>query len=147
MKVRAMKIVFSERCLEYSYPGHLESPARIREATKILRGYGYSFLEPLPASEEDLLRVHTKEWVERVKRGGFFDADTPGSDNIYEYASFSAGGAILAARVGSFSLMRPPGHHAGKAGRALGAATLGFCYFNNIAIAVRHLDQIGRAHV
>ena len=36
--------------------------------------------------------------------------------------------------------MRPPGHHAGRNGRAMGASTLGFCYFNNIAIAVKKLD-------
>ena len=37
--------------------------------------------------------------------------------------------------------MRPPGHHAGRNGLALGAPTLGFCYFNNIAIAVKHLGK------
>ena len=47
----------------------------------------------------------------------------------------------MAARVNGFSLMRPPGHHAGRSGRALGASSLGFCYFNNLAIAVRSLDK------
>ncbi len=136
-----VEIVFSERCLDYSYFGHLESPQRVREASEILKKMGYTFLEPEPASEEDLLQAHTKDWVERVKRGGFFDGDTPGSENIYEYARLSAGGAQLAARIRGFSLLRPPGHHAGKGGRALGAPTLGFCYFNNMAVAVRDLDR------
>lgn len=105
-----MEIVFSERCLEYSYFGHVESPDGVRKAGELLTKFGYRFLEPEPASEEDLLRVHTRDWVERAKRGCFFDVNTPGSENIYEYASLSAGGAIKAARVKGFSLLRPPGH-------------------------------------
>jgi len=136
-----LEIVHSKRCLDYSYPEHLESPERVGRASELLSKFGYSFLQPEPASEEDLLRVHSRSWVEKVKRGGLFDADTPGGKNIYEYATLAAGGAILAATVVGFSLLRPPGHHAGKAGRALGASTLGFCYFNNIAIAVRRLDE------
>ena len=69
------------------------------------------------------------------------DVDTPTYENIYEYAKLAAGGAILAAKVNGFSLMRPPGHHAGRNGAALGAYTRGFCYLNNIAIAVKHLDK------
>ena len=137
-----MRIVFSERCLEYSWPGHIEGPERVRKAFNFLREK-YEFLEPKPASMEDLLNVHSKSYVDRVKNartGSYLDGDTPVPENIYEYARLSAGGAILAAHEKGFSLMRPPGHHAGKNGRALGAATLGFCYFNNIAIAVRSLD-------
>jgi acetoin utilization deacetylase AcuC-like enzyme len=76
-----------------------------------------------------------------VKKGMVEDGDTPAYDNIYEYARLSAGGALLAAKVNGFSLMRPPGHHIGTHGTALGAATRGFCYFNNIAIAVKHLNK------
>jgi len=135
------KIVFSERCLEYSYFGHVEDPDRVKEAHKILRKTGYEFLEPEPVSEEDLLNVHSKAWIERVKRGGFFDGDTPGEEDIFKYASLSAGAAVVAAKEKAFSLMRPPGHHAGIDGRAMGAPTLGFCYLNNVAIAVRHLKR------
>jgi len=69
------------------------------------------------------------------------DVDTPAYENIYEYARLSAGGAILASKVNGFSLMRPPGHHVGRNGAALGAYTRGFCYLNNIAIAVKLLDK------
>jgi acetoin utilization deacetylase AcuC-like enzyme len=137
----SLEIVHSKRCLEYSYAGHPENPSRVSKAGEILKELGYRFVEPKPASDEDLLRAHTKDWIERVRRGGSFDADTPGSADIYEYARLSAGRALVAANAGGLSLLRPPGHHAGKAGRALCAATLGFCYFNNIAIAVRHLDE------
>jgi len=47
----------------------------------------------------------------------------------------------LAAKTNGFSLMRPPGHHAGRSGAALGVYTRGFCYLNNIAIAVKALDK------
>jgi acetoin utilization deacetylase AcuC-like enzyme len=136
-----MKIVFSRRCLEYYEPWHPESPVRVREAYNCLKEKGYEFIEPTPASYEDLLRAHTAAYIDRVRTGNFHDPDSPPIENIYEYASLSAGGAIMAARVNGFSLMRPPGHHAGRSGRALGASSLGFCYFNNLAIAVRSLDK------
>jgi acetoin utilization deacetylase AcuC-like enzyme len=69
------------------------------------------------------------------------DGDTPAPRNIYKYALLSAGAALIAARERGFSFMRPPGHHAGRNGRAMGAPTLGFCYFNNIAIAVKKLNM------
>ncbi len=135
-----MKIVFSEKCLEYG-SGHIEGPERVRRAYEILKEKGYEFLVPQPASEHDVLRVHDADYVRRLKDGFVEDADTPAYENIYEYARLAAGGAILAAKVAGFSLMRPPGHHAGRRGIALGASTRGFCYLNNIAIAVRFLGK------
>jgi len=134
------KIIFSEKCLGYGQ-WHIEGPERVRKAAEILKGLGYEFLEPEPASEDDLLRVHDTDYVWNVKKSLVADPDTPAYDNIYEFARLSAGGAILAAKVGGFSIMRPPGHHAGRNGVALGAYTRGFCYFNNIAVAVKHLDK------
>jgi acetoin utilization deacetylase AcuC-like enzyme len=134
-----LKIIFSEKCLEYSN-WHIESPERVREAWQILQNEGYEFIRAKPASEDEILRVHSKEYVEKIKSGNFYDSDSPAYKNIYEYARLSAGGAILAGKEKVFSLMRPPGHHAGRNGKALGAHTLGFCYFNNIAIAVKSLD-------
>jgi acetoin utilization deacetylase AcuC-like enzyme len=137
-----MKIIFSEKCLEYSWPGHIERPERIRKALEQLRGK-YEFVEPKPASQQDLLTVHSREYVDFVKNakaGTYLDGDTPAPENIYEYALLSAGAALLAAQKHGFSLMRPPGHHAGRNGRAMGASTLGFCYFNNLAIAIKKLD-------
>ena len=134
------KIIFSEKCLGYGQ-WHIEGPERVRKAAEVLKGLGYEFLEPEPASEDDLLRVHDTDYVWNVKKSLVADPDTPAYDNIYEFARFSAGGAILAAKVGGFSIMRPPGHHAGRNGAALGAYTRGFCYFNNIAVAVKYLDR------
>ena len=47
----------------------------------------------------------------------------------------------MASKINGFSLMRPPGHHVGKNGAALGVYTRGFCYFNNLAITVKKLDK------
>ncbi|MGB9683465.1 MAG: histone deacetylase family protein [Candidatus Bathyarchaeales archaeon] len=134
------KIVFSEKCLEYG-SWHIESPKRVQIAYKILKEMGYEFVEPEPASEEDLFKVHDANYIQLLKKGAIEDPDTPAYENIYEYARLSAGAAILAAKINGFSLMRPPGHHVGKYGAALGAYTKGFCYINNIAVAVKHLGK------
>jgi len=134
------KIIFSEKCLKYG-SWHIESPERVKIAYEILKEKGYEFLEPEPATEKDLHKVHEASYIQMLKEGVIEDPDTPAYKNIYEYAVLSAGGAILAAEVNGFSLMRPPGHHAGRNGIALGAYTKGFCYINNIAVAVRHLNK------
>ncbi len=129
-----MKIVYSDKCLEFG--GSPESPDRVGRVQEFLKEKGYEFVEPEPASKEDIALVHTERHIRRIKEEDFHDPDTPAWDNIYEYASLSAGGAIMAHEKNGLSLMRPPGHHAGRDGKALGAPTLGFCYFNSIAIAV-----------
>lgn len=142
-----MKILFSETCLEYSQPGHPESPQRVASAYQFLEGKGYEFIEPKPCEDEDLLLVHTEEFVEKVKNGRFFDLDTPNLPGMYNHAILSAGAAIEAMRLAlkgerAFSLMRPPGHHADQ------YRVAGFCYFNNIAIAVkRALDSVERVAI
>ena len=138
-----MFIVFSPKCLDYTWPGHIESPKRVETALHFLETK-YEFLEPDSASENDLLTVHSKKYIDLIKNakpGSYFDGDTPAPANIYDYALLSAGGALLAAKKNGFSLMRPPGHHAGINGKAMGVSTLGFCYFNNIAIAVRKMNE------
>jgi acetoin utilization deacetylase AcuC-like enzyme len=142
MDARAMKtkIVFSEKCLGYG-SFHIEGPQRVKAAHEILAAKGYEFLEPEAASEEDLLRVHDSEYIWNLKKGLVEDPDTPANENIYEFARLSTGGAILAAKINGFSLTRPPGHHAGRSGAALGVYTRGFCYVNNIAVAVKALGK------
>jgi acetoin utilization deacetylase AcuC-like enzyme len=73
-----MKIIFSEKCLEYSWLGHIERPERIRKALELLRQY--EFLEPKPASQQDLLTVHSREYVELIKNaeaGSFLEGTHP----------------------------------------------------------------------
>jgi len=132
------KIVFSEKCLNYG-GWHIEGPTRVKMAHNFLKEKNYEFLEPTSASEEDILRVHDADYIWNLKKGLVEDPDTPAYEDIYEHARLSAGGAILAAKINGFSLMRPPGHHAGRSGAALGVYTRGFCYVNIIAVAMKVL--------
>jgi len=134
------KIVYSEKCLGYG-TWHIEGPQRVKTAHDILKAKGYESLVPTPANDNDLLTVHDAEYIWKVKKGLVEDTDTPAYDNIYEYARLSVGGALLASKINGLSLMRPPGHHVGRNGAALGVYTRGFCYFNNIAIAVKELNK------
>lgn len=143
-----IKIIFSPRCLEYESPGHPESPKRLLRAWEYLKGKGIDLIEPSPCGEEDILLAHSQGLIDSVKSGSFRDADTPNIRGIFEYARLSAGAAIKAQQVcleqgiKAFSLMRPPGHHAGK------DTVAGFCYFNNMAIAVkRALLKVDRAAI
>jgi acetoin utilization deacetylase AcuC-like enzyme len=130
------KIVYSEKCLGYG-TWHIEGPQRVKVAHEILQAKGYEFVEPKPASDYEVLSVHDADYLFNVKKGLVEDPDTPAYKDIYEFAQLSAGGALLASKINGFSLMRPPGHHVGRCGAALGVYTRGFCYLNNIAIAVK----------
>jgi len=148
-----MKILFSEKCLEYWYPGHPESPERVLNTFEFLRQKEFEFVKPEPCPEKELLLVHNKNFVEEIKNEKFSYVDSPTLPRIYDYARLSAGSAINAMEISLkdekvFSLMRPPGHHVGRNGLALGSMSLGFCYFNNIAIACeKALEFVNRVAI
>jgi acetoin utilization deacetylase AcuC-like enzyme len=133
-----MRIITDERCTGYSHPGHPERPERIISTWEKLRGQTdlpITWGKPGPVEEAAILRAHSAELVARLNEPEDFDADTPYFPGLADYARASVGAAIeawQAARAGEtvFSLMRPPGHHATR-NRAMG-----FCYLNNLAIAV-----------
>jgi acetoin utilization deacetylase AcuC-like enzyme len=142
-----MKIIFSKRCFDYEFPGHPESPQRLKSIYNLLKEKEWEFIEPEPAKEEDILRIHSSDLVEKVKNGEFLDPDTPNSKKMFEYALLSCGAAIKAQELAlnnktAFSLVRPPGHHATRYSAG------GFCYFNNIAVAIsKALDTVKKAAI
>jgi acetoin utilization deacetylase AcuC-like enzyme len=137
-----MIIYFSPQCLEYGQRGHPESAERVENTYKLLVSKKFEIHSPHLCPETDLLLAHDREHIDRVKKGELHDLDTPNLPGIYHYSRLAVGSAIAAMETAltgqvSFSLMRPPGHHAGIHGPALGTVSLGFCYFNNIAIACK----------
>lgn len=133
-------------------PGHPERPERalaMSEAVSRFHDAGGTVVEPRAATDEDLLRVHTREHVEAmlVTRGRavMLDADTFTSPHSEEVARLAAGAvltavdAVLDGPVGSRAVaaVRPPGHHA-EAARAMG-----FCLYNNVAIGAAYARSRG----
>jgi acetoin utilization deacetylase AcuC-like enzyme len=92
----------------------------------------FDFFTPEPATEDDLRLAHDEHHINSVKR----------DEKSYEIAVLAVGGAIKTAEIAvedepAFGLIRPPGHHASK------NSSWGFCYFNNMAIAIKRLMEGG----
>jgi len=145
-----MLVITDKRCTEYASAGHPERPARITRTLEALHrqtALPIAWAAPLAVDDATLLRAHSPQLVEQLQHpAGDLDHDTPAHPGIYGHALRSVGGALRAmhsARQGqsSFSLLRPPGHHA-TADRAMG-----FCYLNSMAIAALEALEHGARRV
>jgi acetoin utilization deacetylase AcuC-like enzyme len=145
-------IVEDGRHVTHLLPGHPERPDRVEAIrARLASDVGLAALPRLaitPADDVALLRVHTRDHLDEVAAlcaagGGHFDPDTYATPTSDACARVSAGGAVAAVDAvvtgesdAAFAVLRPPGHHA-TASRAMG-----FCLYNNVAVAIEHARAV-----
>ncbi|MEM2388105.1 MAG: histone deacetylase [Candidatus Thermoplasmatota archaeon] len=142
-------IIYSDKFLLHDNPAHVENASRAVAIVEFLKKMPFyeklSFIEPYEASEEEIKKVHDEKMIERAKKIGWLDIDTYTNEFSYEVAKLAVGGVIKACEEiikgrdkNAFAVVRPPGHHATT------HASMGFCIFNNVAIAANWLAERGK---
>lgn len=139
-----MTIVHDPQCADYGSSMRPEQPARVLRSSSHLKANhpDWSWQVPTAAGENEVLLAHPPALLKRIGHGPDIDDDTPHFPGMREHALRSVGAALAAAGLArsgqwSFSLMRPPGHHATR------QQAMGFCYLNSIAIAALHHATTG----
>lgn len=145
-----ISLVYSPEYAQHQTGSHPENQERLEVMMNHLLKEGEveksDIHQPTPASDDDLLRVHTTPYLKHLKNfaesgGGYLDFDTFASPQSYEIAKLAAGGAITASRLVfdhddfAYSMARPPGHHATT------DSAMGFCLINNLAVALEYMRE------
>jgi acetoin utilization deacetylase AcuC-like enzyme len=141
-----LKIFSTVKAAGYDIPGHPEHPQRVLASLDHLKKIlpASTFEEPAEAALEKIEAVHYRNVIEDVGAERYIGPDTPGAKGVYHCSLLSAGAALQAAQEAIqgrqvFSLMRPPGHHATP------DRSMGFCYFNSMAVAAQDMVSQGQA--
>jgi len=125
-----MKVIFHSDFYRVYASEPAAAPGRMEAVIESL-GNSFEILQAVAADPQDIEAVHSPQHIARIRQKG-----------LYNIAALAAGGAVQAAAIGmeepAFALIRPPGHHASR------DDSWGFCYFNNMAVALTHLVRAGR---
>jgi acetoin utilization deacetylase AcuC-like enzyme len=124
-----MKVIFHEAFYDVYTDDPASSEGRMEAIVEVI-GANVDMVTAVPASKDQIAAAHAQQHIDHVKKSG-----------LYAISSLAAGGAIQTARIGlsepAFGLIRPPGHHASQ------ESSWGFCYFNNMAVALLSLRSKG----
>ncbi|MFB6470897.1 MAG: histone deacetylase family protein [Vulcanisaeta sp. AZ3] len=155
-----INVVYDNAYLEHKPPrSHVENPSRVLSIMEAVIKEGVSVEKPTTNVDQWLLKVHDPTYVTQINKAceigyTFIDADTYVSPGTCKAAKLAIGAVIKSIDKvlsgewnAAYAVVRPPGHHVGKFGKALMAPTQGFCIFNNVAVGAVYALNMGISRI